>query len=132
MAASYKIRGGKPVLRTEQEQANLDQLKVERYGSAGEVEKPKTPKRKYVMTTESQLKKLMQTGSFSCVMIFHVLWYQGFRHHWKSFLMPTKSLLEEGFSGATQRRVLVQLEQVGLILISRRPPQLPNITILRD
>jgi hypothetical protein len=130
---SYKIRGGKLIRRTEKEQAELDQLKAERYGSPEEGSAGiggVRMKEKFIMIAESQALKLRQIGSFGCAMIFLILLYQKFCHRGKPFLMPIEPLVEEGFSRTTQWRAIARLEKHGLISVKRRHRQPPSITVL--
>ena len=130
---SYKIRGGRLIRRTEEEQAELDQLRAEHCGNPEERSAGSGAvrmKEKFIMIAESQALKLRQTESFGCVMIFLILQYQKFRHRGKPFLMPIEPLVEDGFSRTTQWRAIVRLEKIGLISVERRHRQRPSITVL--
>ncbi|SRR5216684_7645927 len=130
---SKKIRNGKFVERTAEEQVELDRLKAEYYANVGmQNSKSKRPKSEehFAKITDSQFEKLMCIKSSASVKIFVVLAYQSFKHWGKPFQMSTDNFTKNGFSQATQRRALVQLEMAGLILVERKHRSPPVITVL--
>ena len=99
VTTGYKIRGGKPIRRTEEEQAELDQLKLERSKSESEAEGSKATgaEGNFIMITDVQLLKLQLKSSPEPDDLPNPAKSE-FRHRGNSFLMPTEPLLKEGFS----------------------------------
>jgi hypothetical protein len=125
---SKKIKNGKFVERTAEEQVELDRLKAEYYANVGTWNsKSKRPKSEehFAKITDSQFEKLMHIESGASVKIFIVLAYQSFKHWGKPFQMLTDNFAKNGFSRATLKRALVQLERAGLILVERKHRHLP-------
>jgi hypothetical protein len=129
---SKKIKNGKFVERTPEEQAELDRLKAEYYANGGASKKPKKTKitGAFAPVTDAQFEKLMPIKSCASVKLFIVLVYQAFKHWRKPFQMLPDNFAKNGFSRATQKRALVQLEVAGLILVERRHRGPPVITVL--
>jgi len=68
--------------------------------------------------------------SASAKTMFIALIYQSFKQWDKPFQISTDSFAKNGFSPATQRRALTQLEKVGLISVGRKHRDQPTITVL--
>jgi hypothetical protein len=124
---SYKIRGGKLVERTAEEQAELQRRKAEAASP------PRMPKSKepFVKLTIPQLNKLFGLRSPASVFIFMVMLHENFRHRGKPFILPADKLAAHGgFSHRTQRRALLQLEACGLVSVRRGNRKSPEIAVL--
>ncbi len=129
---SKTIRNGKLVERTPEEQIEFDRLKAEYYANVDAPNSRKRPKSKehFAKITDIRFEKLMHIESGASIKIFIVLAYQSFKHWDRPFQISTDDFVKNGFSCATQKRALIQLERVGLISVKRRPPRPPVITVL--
>ena len=128
MDTGYKFKNGKFVKRTEGEAWRWEAYFKEAETSAAKSKMPRSEKL-FVRVTLEQADKLNSTGSFKCVMIFIMLSHQNFKHHGKSFEVPTEALVKAGFSRTSQWRALVQLEEADLISIEQRPPKPPVVMV---
>jgi hypothetical protein len=124
---SYKIRGGKLVERTAEEQIELRRRKAE---AASPTRIPKSNEL-FVKLTIPQLNKLFSLRSRASVFIFIVMLHENFRHRGKPFILPSNKLAAHGgFTHRTQRRALLQLGNCDLISVRRMPRKPPEITVL--
>ncbi|SRR6266478_1619342 len=128
---SKKIKNGKFVERTVEEQVEFDRLKAEYYANVSPSNsKPKKSKEVFAKITDSQFEKIIHIESGASVKIFIALVYQAFKHWDKPFQLSTDNFAKNGFSRTTQWRALTQLEKVGLISVERRHRGPPIITVL--
>ncbi len=131
---SKKIRNGKFVERTAEEEIEFQRLKVEYYAN---VEKT-TPKFKrrpkiegnFVPLKLEQIDRWNNASKLSKETgIFFILLYENYLRN-APFRLPADKLIKGGFSRTTQKRVLAKLEKAGLISVLRRHKGPPTITVL--
>lgn len=80
--------------------------------------------------SDAQRAKLFELGC-ECARLFMLLQSEGTRHRGSEFPLPAKALVAvKGMSRPNLHRLIVRLEACGLILVVRRPPKSPLITVL--
>ena len=132
---SYKIRNGTFVLCTPEEAAERERRKA----ALAETARAQTAEKKVRSVPDGvafakfmwmHANTLHNTTS-AAKSLFHGLLFESFRNHGNSFVLPTKQLAgTQGLSRANCYRALQQLEQRGLITVTRRPPKPPLIKLL--
>jgi len=132
----YKIKNGKPVKRTKAEQLEFERLKSEYYANV-EKTNPKSkrmPKieEPFIPITLRQAAKLKHESGKSDALtwIFLICLNESYRHHRHPFTIPTDTLAKDGFSRATQKRVIARLEKAGLISVERKHKKPPVIVVI--
>ena len=86
--------------------------------------------RETILISDAQRAKLFELGR-GCARLFMLLQSEGTRHRGSEFPLPTKALVAvKGMSRPNLHRLIVRLEACGLILVARRPPKSPLITVL--
>jgi hypothetical protein len=83
----------------------------------------------YVKVHDMQLEQLLKINP-RATQLFLILLRESLRHHGKPFILPSEGLATTpGLSRRQLPRLLLQLERVGLILITHRPRSPPLIRV---
>ena len=137
MILGYKIRGGRPVRRTEQEQAAVDRLKAER--GIREASKPAYNRGELFARLPLRVLRIMMGVPHVASIFYCHLYIESFRRGHKPFLLRVDKLeAESGVNRWAQARALRDLEEAGLITVERfghkRPTYItiPGVTGILD
>jgi hypothetical protein len=131
---SKKIRNGKFVERTLEEEVEFQRLKAEHYANV-EKTNPKFKKRpkikeKFVAIPRRQIDKWNNAGTLPKVTgVYFVLLIENYERQ-APFRLPMKELLKLGIGHTTQARAIAILENAGLISVIREHKHPPIITVL--
>jgi hypothetical protein len=127
-----KIRGGKLVDRTTEEQVAFEAHKAEYYANVNQVKFKKRAKLKerFMAVTLRQADKLNNAGLMTKAMgVFLIMLDKNYQRQ-GPFPVPTKDLDALKIDRRAQTRAITALEEGGLISVVRKHKKLPIITVL--
>jgi hypothetical protein len=92
--------------------------------------KRRSKKRDFVMTSRAQFDRLVTARHIASLKLFLHLQFLIFRSHTKSIRLANVTLTKNNISRKGKRAALAELEQMGLIRVTRYPRRSPEIVIL--
>jgi hypothetical protein len=127
---AVKIRDGKLIPLTPEEEVERERRKAaaaaqqrERRGEQAALDRAT-----FVKLTHAQMVRMH--GVSTTWDVLSGLLRENFRSHGNSFILPIKQLAEiPGMSPRNLHRILQELERRGVIMVRRRPPKPPTVTV---
>jgi hypothetical protein len=86
-------------------------------------------RQQFVMVPWGWIERLAKTASANTYRVALHLLHQHWKNNSRPFLLPNGLLVMEGVTRFAKWRALAELEELGLVLVEKRPRRSPKITV---